>query len=596
MKLTDYDLHLFREGTHERLWERLGAHPETRGTWFLVWAPHAGEVGVAGDFNNWKPAPLESLEFGIWAGCVPGVSSGAVYKYCISSEGRKLWKADPFAFRAERVPGTASVVWDLVYDWRDSEWMKSGRRSCDDPLAIYEVHLGSWRHVTSEENGLHVPNYREIAPELAGYVKDSGFTHVELLPVTEYPYGGSWGYQPTGYFAPTSRYGAPQDFMFFVDLLHREGIGVILDWVPSHFAGDRHGLAEFDGAPLYESGREPQWGGHVFDYSRPEVRSFLRSSAAFWIERYHVDGLRIDAVAAIRQCTGGEAFLRALNGSLEERVPPVLLMAEDSSPEPGVTAPAKRGGLGFHRKWDMGWMHDTLMYITQPMSERSSHHDRLTFRPMYLWNERWVVPLSHDEVKPPFGSLLSKMPGDRRQKFANLRLLLAWMYAQPGAKLLFMGSEFGELQPWHHDRALDWKLLDNAEHAGIRNLVWLLNRTYRAELALHQAESDARCFEWIECCDEAHSVLSFLRKGESDDDTLLAVFNFSPAAHTNYRIGVPFGSAWRELLNTDAAEFGGTGQGHFGSMGVEPVAWQHQSESITLSLPPLTSIWLKPVE
>ena len=593
--LNEEDLRHFRGGTHDRLWEHLGAHATRDGTQFSVWAPGADEVAVAGTFSGGEALPLGKGPSGIWSAIVEGARPGAEYRYRVRARDREFWKADPFAFYSEAPPGTASIVWPLDYDWQDRDWMKWRRKGNDEPMAIYEVHLGSWRR-TPEEEGARPLTYREIAPQLAGHVRQTGFTHVELMPVMEHPFYGSWGYQVTGFFAATHRYGTPQDLMYMIGVLHREGIGVILDWVPSHFAGDVHGLAEFDGARLYESGESAQWGGHAFDYTRGEVLSFLRSSAAFWLERYHADGLRLDAVAGIRERPGGKAFLRELNAGLARKFPQAVLIAEDSSPEPGVTAPVNEGGLGFDRKWDMGWMHDTLSYMSGPASARPSHHGRLTFRPLYLWNERWVLPLSHDEVKPPFGSLLSRMPGSSAQKFANVRLLLAWMYAQPGAKLLFMGGEFAEPGEWQHDRALDWRVLEGAAHYGVRTLVEVLNRTYRAESALHEAEASLRSFTWIDCCDEANSVVTFLRRGRTDDAALLAVFNFSTAEHADYRVGVPFGRAWKQVVNTDDFMFGGQGRSTVRRAPAEHVQWQNRLQSIRLLLPPLTAILLKPEE
>jgi len=593
--LNDKDLRSFCEGTHDRLWEHMGAHLVRGGAEFSVWAPRADEVAVAGTFSGGEPAPLKKGACGVWTGAVSGVRPGSEYKYRIRALGREYWKADPLAFYSEAHPGTSSVVWDLHYDWNDRDWMKWRRGTGDEALSIYEMHLGSWRR-TPEEEGARPMSYRDIAPQLAHYLKQTGFTHVELMPVMEHPFYGSWGYQATGYFAPTHRYGTPQDLMYLIDLLHREGIGVILDWVPSHFAGDPHGLAEFDGGPLYESGETVHRGSHAFDYTRGEVRSFLRSSAAFWLDVYHADGLRLDAVAGIRERRGGAAFLRELNGALSKHFPQAIKIAEDSSSEPAVTAGASEGGLGFDRKWDMGWMHDTLSYMMVPPAGRASHHQRLTFRPMYMWNERWVLPLPHDEVKHPLGSLFSKMPGSGPQKFANLRLLLAWMYAQPGAKLLFMGGEFGEPGEWQPDRALDWRVLERAENFGVRTLVETLNRVYRAESALHEAEDDLRSFKWIECCDEAHSTVSFLRRGRTDAATLLAVFNFSNSALPDYRIGVPFGWMWKRVLSTDEFKFGGGGRGVVDRVYVEKVEWQNHLQSIRVLLPPLTALWLKAEE
>ncbi len=591
MSFSDFDLHLFREGTHDRLWEKLGPHPCEGGTEFHVWAPHAEEVAVAGSFNDWRPQPLERRAPGIWGGACGGAGNGARYLYRIVNAGRELWKADPYALFFEREPGVASVVWNLDYEWQDGEWMSQRTRPDAWPMTIYEVHLGSWRP------GL---GYREIGPPLAAYAKETGFTHIELLPLLEHPFYGSWGYQPAGYFAPTSRYGTPQDFMALVDCLHRAGLGVIVDWVPSHFADSPHGLASFDGTMLYERGREAQWNSHAFDYSKPEVRSFLRSSAMFWLERFHVDGLRVDAVASMLFRGGTEEdhavtwFLQALTSAIHERHPQALLAAEDSSARPGVSHPPEDGGLGFDLKWDMGWMHDSLEYFTKPAGERRFHHGRLTFRPLYLWKERWVLPVSHDEVKPPFGSLAAKMPGDAWQKLANVRLLLAWMYAQPGKKLLFMGCEFAQWEAWNHAAGLQWEMLGEPAHRAIRDLTGLLNWMYRSERALHELESAPAGFEWMDCCDEEHSVVSFLRRGRAPEDVVLAVFNFTPAPQPNYRVGAPAGGFWKEILNTDAAQYGGSGAGNMGGVEASPIPWHGRRHSVNLLLPPLAAVWLKP--
>src|SRR6185295_10592582 len=559
--ITEQDLYLFNEGTHYRLFEKLGAHAGTKGrkegTWFAVWAPEAEQVSVIGDWNGWdKRADPMSVRggSGVWELFVPGVLPGVKYKYHVISRhrGYRADKADPFAFYAETPPRRASLVWDLEYDWWDADWVlaRQEKHALSAPVSIYEVHLGSWMRVPEE--GDRFFTYREIAPLLAGHVKRLGFTHVELLPIMEHPFYGSWGYQTTGYFAPTSRYGTPQDLMFLVDHLHQEGIGVILDWVPSHFPGDEHGLAFFDGTHLYEhadprKGFHPDWQSWIFNYGRPEVRSFLISSAFFWLERYHADALRVDAVASMlyldysrkagewipNQYGGREnleaiAFLRSFNEKVCESFPDAQTIAEESTAWPMVSRPVYVGGLGFGYKWDMGWMHDALAYLANDPIHRRYHHNKITFRSVYAFSENFLLPLSHDEVVHGKGSLLNKMPGDVWQKLANLRLLFGHMYAQPGKKLLFMGDELAQWREWDHDSSLDWHLLEDPAHAGIAHWLEDLNRLYAQEPALHELDCDPEGFEWIDGSDADHSVIAFLRRGKTPGREVAVVFNFTP--------------------------------------------------------------------
>ena len=623
--LSDADLFLFNEGNHFNLHDKLGSHPLTvdgvEGTYFAVWAPDAERLGVAGDFNGWSKDGCWLAargSSGIWEGFVPGVRRGALYKYHLASRfhGYRVDKADPFALHAEVAPKTASVVWDLDYAWGDGEWLASRARAnaLTAPMATYEVHLGSWMRVGEEGN--RSLSYRELAPRLAEYVTRMGFTHVELLPVMEHPFFGSWGYQITGFFAPTSRYGTPQDFMFLIDTLHRAGIGVILDWVPSHFPSDEHGLAYFDGTHLYEhadprQGFHPDWGSYIFNSGRNEVRSFLVSNALFWLERYHADGLRVDAVASmlyldysrkegewIPNAFGGRenldaiAFLRRCNEEVYRARPDVQTVAEESTAWPMVSRPTYVGGLGFGLKWDMGWMHDTLAYMAHDPIHRAFHHNQLTFRQIYAFHENFVLPLSHDEVVHGKGSLLGKMPGDDWQKFANLRLLLAYMWAQPGKKLLFMGGEIGQWREWHHDESLDWHLLAYPPHEGVRRLVEDLNRLYRGEPALHQLDCDPGGFEWVDCNDSQASSLTFLRKARTGPPLLVAC-NFTPVPRVGYAVGVPTGGWWRELLNSDGHEYGGSGMGNGGGVSAAEVSAHGRPFSLSLTLPPLAAVFLK---
>ncbi|MEJ2672758.1 MAG: 1,4-alpha-glucan branching protein GlgB [Deltaproteobacteria bacterium] len=623
--LTDDDLYLFNEGSHYRLFHKLGSHVlkdhDPPGTYFAVWAPDAEQVWVTGDFNGWDQGshPLSHrARSGIWEGFIPGLAAGALYKYHVVSKygAYRVNKADPFAFSFEGPPRTASLVWDLDYAWEDGEWMANRYRAnaLDGPMSVYEVHLGSWRRVPEENN--RPLTYRELAPLLAEHVQTLGFTHVELLPVMEHPFYGSWGYQTIGYFAPTSRYGTPQDFMFLVDYLHNRGIGVILDWVPSHFPADEHGPGFFDGTHLYEHadprrGFHPDWRSFIFNYGRNEVRSFLMSSALFWLERYHADGLRVDAVASMlyldysrhegewlpNQYGGREdleaiAFLRQFNTEVYKSFPDIQTMAEESTDWPMVSRPIYVGGLGFGLKWDMGWMHDTLKYMSLDSVFRKFHHNTLTFRMLYAFHENFILPLSHDEVVYGKGSLLAKMPGDYWQKFANLRLLLGYMYGQPGKKLLFMGGEFGQWSEWYHEVSLDWHLLAEPKHAALQRWVEDLNRLYRAEPALFTQDFTPEGFEWIDCNDVMQSVITFLRKGR-DGELLLAACNFTPVPRHNYRVGVPTGGYWEEVLNSDAHEYGGSGQGNLGGLEAAPIPFHGRYHSLNLTLPPLGVVFFK---
>jgi len=624
--LTEQDLYLFNEGTHTRLYDKLGAHPGKQGgapgTFFAVWAPDAEAVSVIGDFNGWERGrhPLSPrASSGIWEGFIPGIGKGQIYKYHVVCRGNgyRVDKADPFAFLCEVPPKTASVVWDLDYAWGDAEWMTSRRErnSLHAPLSVYEVHLGSWMKVP--EQGGRSLSYRELAPKLAEHVKKLGFTHVEFLPVMEHPFYGSWGYQLTGYFAPTSRYGTPQDFMFLVDTLHQAGIGVILDWVPSHFATDEHGLGMFDGTHLYEhadgkQGIHPDWNCYVFNYGRNEVRSFLLSSGLFWLGRYHADGLRLDAVASMlyldysrkpgewipnphggRENLDAIHFLRRFNEQVYLNHPDVQTIAEESTAWGAVSRPTTIGGLGFGMKWDMGWMHDTLDYIQREPVHRKFHHNTLTFRMLYAFTENFVLPLSHDEVVHGKSSLLGKMPGDDWQKFANLRLLLGYQFAQPGKKLLFMGGEFGQWREWQHDESLDWHLGAHDRHAGLQRWVEDLNRLYRSEPALHELDFDAGGFEWVIADDADNGVIAFLRKGKRPGEAVLIACNWTPVPRTDYRIGVPRSGVWRELLNSDAKEYWGSGWGNLGKKEAEKMPWNGRPYSLNLALPPLSVLFLK---
>jgi 1,4-alpha-glucan branching enzyme len=624
--LGDQDIYLFNEGSHLRLHDKLGAHPGVvdgvAGVHFAVWAPNARAVAVMGDFNGWSKSAHELRArgaSGLWEGFIPGVGAGAAYKYHVASryDGYEADKADPFAFYAEVPPRTGSRVWSLDYAWGDDAWIaqRLERSAIDAPISIYEVHVGSWRRVP--EDGNRPLTYREMAPLLVAHARDMGFTHVELLPVMEHPFYGSWGYQTTGYFAATSRYGTPQDLMFLIDSLHQAGIGVILDWVPSHFPTDEHGLGYFDGTHLYEHGDprqgfHPDWQSFIFNYGRNEVRSFLLSSALFWIDKYHADGLRVDAVASMlyldysrkpgewipnrhggRENLDAIDFLRRMNVEVYGNHPDVQTTAEESTAWPMVSKPTYVGGLGFGMKWDMGWMHDTLAYMALDPVHRKFHHGQLTFRAMYAFSEHFVLPLSHDEVVHGKGSLLRKMPGDDWQRFANLRLLLGEMFAQPGKKLLFMGAELATWNEWYHEASLDWDLLERPAHAGVARWLRDLNRIYRAEPALYELDCAPAGFAWIDCNDSEHSTLGFLRRARSCDDVIAVACNFTPVPRVGYRLGVPRAGRWRELLNSDAADYGGSGAGNLGGVSSDDLPWHGQPQSIVLTLPPLAIVLLK---
>jgi 1,4-alpha-glucan branching enzyme len=628
--LSGYDLHLLGEGTHYRVYDKLGAHParldDVAGVIFAVWAPNAKRVSVVGDWNGWDgrshPMRLHPGN-GIWELFVPGVAEGARYKFdLIGRSGEPLaQKSDPFAFAFEPdEPRTASAVYDLDgFEWRDGEWMAERRRRVAHtaPMSIYEVHLGSWRRAPHE--GDRFLTYQELADQLAEYVTEKGFTHVELLPITEHPFYASWGYQTIGYYAPTRRYGTPKDFMAFVDTLHRRGIGVLLDWVPAHFPNDSHGLSYFDGTHLYEHAdprerEHPDWGTRVFNYGRREVANFLIANARFWLERYHIDGLRVDAVASmiyrdysrkagewIPNMYGGRenlealAFLRRVNEVIYADESGAITVAEESTAWPQVSRPTYLGGLGFGFKWNMGWMHDILEFMRYDPIHRKYHHNMLTFGLLYAWSESFVLPLSHDEVVHGKGSLLQKMPGDDWQRFANLRLMFAFMWAYPGKKLLFMGGEFGQSREWFHDRSIDWHLLGMGPyHHTLSALVSDLNRVYRREPALHQRDTDAAGFAWMDCDDWEQSAVSFCRFAQDRNDLVVCVANFTPVVREGYRVGVPREGYYAEMINTDGVCYGGTDVGNGGGVMSEPIPWHGQPHSLVLKLPPLAALLLRP--
>jgi 1,4-alpha-glucan branching enzyme len=624
--LGDQDLYLFGEGNHLGLYEKLGAHPMelegVAGTSFAVWAPNARRVSVIGDFNSWdgRRHVMRKHPGGVWEIFIPGVGEGEVYKYEILGPNGELLplKADPFGFRAERLPGTASVVHDPSrYEWDDAAWMeeRDSRTALDAPMATYEVHLGSWKR---NRDGSYY-TYGRLAEELVPYVAEMGYTHVEFLPPTEYPFDGSWGYQPLGLFAPTSRFGTPDDFKGLVDAFHRAGIGVFIDWVPAHFPEDAHGLALFDGTHLYDhadprQGRHPDWGTLVFNYGRPEVRNYLLSNALFWISEYHIDGLRVDAVASmlyldysrnagewVPNVQGGNenleavAFLKRANEIVFGTHPGATTLAEESTAWPMVSRPTSMGGLGFGYKWNMGWMHDSLQYMSEDPINRRYHHNEITFSLAYAFGENFVLPLSHDEVVHGKRSLIGKMPGDEWQQFANLRAYYGFMYAHPGKLLLFMGGEFAQRREWNHDTSLDWHLLDEPSHKGIQTLTKDLNALYRATPALYQVDFEPAGFEWISGGDIENSVVSFLRRGSAESDLAIVVCNFTPVVRQDYRIGVPEAVAYEETLNTDDIRYGGSGVGSRGRMKTEKVQAHGREYSLSLTLPPLATIILKPV-
>ena len=625
--LGEVDLHLIGEGRHEELWNVLGAHVReydgpmgtVRGTSFAVWAPNARAVRLVGDFNQWDSSahPMRSLgSSGIWELYLPGVAEGNRYKFeILGSDGSRRAKADPMARATEKPPATASVVTSTAYSWADDEWMttRAATNPHNGPMSVYEVHLGSWRQGES---------YRDLAEHLVDYVVDLGFTHIELMPVMEHPYGPSWGYQVTGYYAPTSRFGSPDDFRYLVDTLHRNGIGVLLDWVPAHFPKDAFALARFDGQALYEHpdprrGDHPDWGTHVFDFGRPQVRNFLVANALYWLEEFHIDGLRVDAVASmlyldysredgewVPNIYGGREDLEAVqllqetNATVYRRVPGTVMIAEESTSWPGVTRPTHLGGLGFGLKWNMGWMHDSLDYMANEPIHRQYHHHQMTFSMMYAWSENFVLPISHDEVVHGKGSLLRKMPGDRWQQLANLRAYLAYTWSHPGKQLVFMGSEFAQEGEWADGRSLDWWLMDQPAHYGIHALVKDLNNVYRSHPAMWELDHVPEGFRWIDANDAAGNTFSFLRFGSAGPDgerpTLASIINFSGVPHNDYRLGLPQVGRWNEILNTDAEGYGGSGVGNLGSVQAEAVPWHGQPYSALLTLPPLGAVWFEP--
>ena len=622
--ITDYQLYLFNQGTNYHSYKMLGAHllkkDGVEGTRFAVWAPNARRVSVVGDFNRWdgRAHVMNRLgDSGVWELFIPGVKEFDLYKYEIENYyGQVVLKADPYAFYSELRPCTASVVYDLYrYKWRDDEWMcqRAATPVYDKPMLIYEVHLGSWRRKV----GNRFLSYRELAEELIPYVKDMGYTHIELLPVAEHPYDGSWGYQTTGYYSVTSRYGTPEDFMFFVDECHLAGIGVIVDWVPAHFPRDGHGLIRFDGTALYEHedprrGEHPHWGTLIFNYGRNEVRSFLISNAVFWFDVYHVDGLRVDAVASMLYLDYGKSwgewlpnryggkenleaieFMRKMNEVVFHYYPNVLMIAEESTAWPMVTRPVYLGGLGFNYKWNMGWMNDILRYMSLDPVYRKWHHENLTFSMVYAFSENFILPLSHDEVVHGKRSLLDKMPGDYWQKFANLRLLYGYMMAHPGKKLLFMGGEFGQFAEWKFDASLDWHLLDYEMHRKLHHYVRMLNHFYLENRALWECDHGWEGFRWIDHHDYSQSIVSFIRKGKERDDWLIAVCNFTPVVRHGYRIGVPQPGGYMEAFNSDDRSYGGSGQGNFEVIMSKEIQWHGFSHSISITVPPLAAVFFK---
>ena len=624
---SDYDIHLFKEGKHYELYTKLGSHvidhKGVKGTYFALWAPSAERVSVIGDFNHWNrnefQMDVRHDGSGIWETFIPGIGEGTIYKYFIESRHGeyKVEKGDPFAFRWETPPNTASVVWDITATWSDNAWMAKRKKNAGTAQAfsVYELHVGSWRRVPEDNN--RSLTYREMATELPAYVKKMGFTHVEFMPVMEHPFFGSWGYQITGYFAPSSRFGTPQDFMHLINALHKEGIGVILDWVPSHFPSDQHGLHYFDGTFLFEhadprKGYHPDWKSYIFNYGRNEVRAFLISNAMYWLEKYHVDGLRVDAVASMlyldysrkdgewepNQYGGNEnleaiSFLKEFNEAVYAKFPDVHTIAEESTSWPMVSRPTYIGGLGFGMKWMMGWMHDTLEFFKKDPVHRQHHQNEITFSIYYAFTENFMLPLSHDEVVYGKNPLLYKMSGDEWQKFANLRTLYAYMFAHPGAKLLFMGGEFGQTTEWSHDHSLDWHLTDYPLHQGVQQVLMRLNQIYKTEKALYEVSFEEPGFEWIDYHDAVNSVISFVRKGKSDKQQILVVCNFTPVPRENYRVGVTQPGFWKEIFNSDDQIYGGSNVKNTEAIASEPLQAHGRDNSVTLTLPPLAVIYLK---
>jgi len=631
--LSDFDLHLFGQGKEYRIYEKMGAHLRTvsgvPGVNFALWAPNARSVSVIGDFNGWRhgatPMHLRHQDLGVWECFVPGLTAGALYRYAITSRFNDytVEKSDPYGFAAELRPQTASIVVDIhQHQWQDEAWMQERalRQQLSSPISIYELDIGSWRRMLDRPGEHRLLTYRELAHTLAPYIKDLGFTHVELLPMTEYPYDGSWGYQVTGYYAPTSRYGSPEDFQYFVDYLHQQDIGVLLDWVPSHFPKDGFALSYFDGTHLYEyadprKGEHKEWGTYVFDYGRSEVRNFLLASALFWLREYHIDGLRVDAVASMlyldysrkpgewipnryggREHLEAVDFLRQLNEAVYAEEPGTITIAEESTAWPMVTRPTYMGGLGFTLKWNMGWMHDMLDYMSLDPAYRRYHQTNITFSLMYAYNENFVLPLSHDEVVYGKKSLLSKMPGDVWQRFANLRALYGYMWGHPGKKLLFMGGEFGQWREWDYMQSLDWHLFEppnDPHHAQLQQYIHDLNQLYQHEPAFSKLDYDPAGFSWIDFHDTDNSVVSFMRCSKNVDDTLVFVSNFTPVPRHGYRLGVPNPGEYYELINSDATRYGGSGLENGQLMPSGPIYWQSCPHSILLTLPPLATVILK---
>ncbi|MCG2711736.1 MAG: 1,4-alpha-glucan branching protein GlgB [Candidatus Omnitrophica bacterium] len=625
--LTEQDIYLFKEGSHFRLYEKLGSHimsdEGAEGVCFAVWAPNAKKVSVIGDFNAWNdqshPLAPRWDSSGIWEGFIPGVQKGDLYKYCIISKNNnyQIQKRDPFAFYSEIPPQTASIVWGLDYSWKDTQWMKGRyqKNSLTAPISIYEVHLGSWRQKQGDKGKFL--SYREAAEQLAQYLHDMNFTPVQFLPLMEHPFYGSWGYQTLGYFAPTSRYGNPQDLMYLIEYLHEKGFGVILDWVPSHFPSDEHGLAYFDGTHLFEhadprQGFHPDWKSYIFNYGRNETRCFLISSALFWFDNYHIDGIRVDAVASMlyldysrkegewipneyggRENIEAVNFIKRLNLEVYKSYPDAQMIAEESTSWPMVSKPIFMGGLGFGMKWNMGWMHDTLDYFSKEPVYRKFHHNQLTFSLSYAFTENFLLSISHDEVVYGKKSMLGKMPGDDWQKFANLRVLYGYMYAHPGKKLLFMGQEFGQRSEWNHESPLEWGVLKNTSHAQLQRWVKELNYFYKTEPAVYENDFDNQGFKWMDCRDWERGIISFMRSGSSGKNSVLIVCNFTPVLHHNYNIGIPLGGFWKEVLNSDAKEYGGSGQGNLGGLESAPLPSQGQYHSLSLTIPPLSVLFLK---
>lgn len=624
--LTEFDVHLFKTGKHFKLYEKLGAHVTSfggkRGVYFAVWAPNAKAVSVIGNFNDWNDSKNRMNprwdQSGIWEVFIPGLQKGEVYKYAIhSNTGDYLEKADPFAAYAEVAPKTASIVWPRDYKWKDKKWLAARKELIDKPrpYSVYEMHMGSWRR--KPEDGNRSLSYLELADELVAYLKEMKFTHVEFLPVMEHPFFGSWGYQITGYFAPTSRFGTPEEFMVLVDTLHQNNIGVILDWVPSHYPGDDHGIYKFDGTFLYEhadprKGFHPDWKSYIFNYGRNEVRSFLISNAMFWLDQYHIDGLRVDAVASMlyldysrkagewipNQYGGNENieainFLKEFNETVYANFPDTITIAEESTAWPGVSKPTYLGGLGFGQKWMMGWMHDTLEYFKKEPIHRKFHQNEITFSVMYAFTENFMLPLSHDEVVHGKGSLLGRMTGDEWQRFANLRLLFGYMFTHPGTKLVFMGGEIAQSAEWNHDKSLDWHLLEYAPHAGMKTFMQELNVHYQSEPALYHYSFDQRGFQWIDYSDSENSVMAFQRKSDKKEDLLIVIYNFTPETRHQYRIGVPVRGKWREVFSSDNLKYGGSGALNIGDLSTAPIKYHHQDYSIQVTLPPLGMTVLK---